>query len=84
MGDGGTIRLTIQNCGISMRKRQAYHKKRLSERELNEVNEFLARLDASDGELKFQALVDYYRSKGSSVAFTGHNPRSINPEGEEL
>ena len=84
MEDGGTIKSTIQSCGISMRKRGAYHKKP-NAHEQREINEFLQTLEERDGNLRYQALIDYFRSKSSSSSFgVGHNPRSINPDGEEL
>ena len=59
--------------------------KRLSEPQQREIDDFLKTLEERDGKLKYQALVDYFRSKSRSSAFgVGHNPRPINPEGEEL
>ena len=64
--------------------KSAYFKKP-SVREQREIDEFLKRLEERDGNLKYQALVDYYQSKGPCSAFSvGHNPRSINSDGEEL
>ena len=67
-----------------MRKRTAYMKKP-NARELREIEDFLKTLEERDGNLRYQALIDYFYAKSSSSSFgVGHNPRSINPEGEEL
>ena len=49
---------------MKRRKRGAYHTK-LTKRELDEINELNTKLSERDGHLKYQALLDWYRSKKS-------------------
>jgi hypothetical protein len=45
-----------------MRQRGAYHKQP-NKRERAEIDELKKKLSERDGELKYQALLDWYRSK---------------------
>lgn len=52
---------------------------------LREIEELLKTIENVDGRLKYQALIDHFRSWCSTPEYrAGHNPPSITAEGEEL
>ena len=67
---------------MKRRKRGAYHKS-INVTEEAEIKQFNENMIQRDGELKYQALYDYFRRCSTPEYSMGSNPRQINPEGEE-
>ena len=52
---------------------------------LKDIDTLRKKINESNGELKYQALIDHWQNLYSSSEFiSGTNPRPINGEGEEL
>lgn len=52
---------------------------------LRDIEALRKKINESNGELKYQALIDHWQNLSSSPEFiSGSNPRPINGEGEEL
>ena len=47
----------------TMRRKRGAYFKAPSKKEQKEINDLLTKIEENDGELKYQALLDWYRSK---------------------